>query len=373
MSEKPRVERHGTRPYKIGVMIDIPGDCSASFRAGLTLAFEEAAARGVGDRPSELVIREYVSHPWRSGHANVDAYRDLVENENVLGVAGPMTSDNSLSVLPELSRHGVPLIAICGTQEFAGAYAFTTPNGGMADEPATIAAWLVSRGHRSIALIREAPSQIGEEYAHYLRYEATEHNLDIVTERAISPVASEDEIVEALDKMKRLEADCLVYFGFGALSVLLNTGLARIGWDPERIMGTAFVGAAFSRERAAMYEGWKGLDQFHEENPVLGHLLELYEEKFGKPKEFVDSVFTCAYDIGRAFSLGLARMRIATGSALRDALETVTRMPAATGAPGTVVSFSKRDHRGFKGADYLIIREAVGGVNKLVGRAPVEL
>jgi ABC-type branched-subunit amino acid transport system substrate-binding protein len=370
---RKQIERHQTQPYRIGVMVDLPGDCSESFQAGLSIAFEESVEKGIGDRPIEMVLREYVGHPWEAGHPNVDAYVDLVENEKVLGIAGPMTTDNCLSLLPHLDRYQVPSIGICGTQNYAGDFAFVAPNGGMADEPAVVAAWLMEQGYRSIALVREAPSQIGEEYTHYLRNEASEHGFEIVMEQALTQLATDDEIVAALEKLKRLEADCLVYFGLGMLSGQLTAGLKRLDWDPARIMGTAYVGAAFSQQRIDAFDGWIGLDQFHEENPVHQHLLRLYEKKFGKPREFMNSVFTCGYDIGRAYALGLARMRYATGAALRDALESVTRLPAATGAPGTVVTFSKRDHRGFKGADYLILRESRGGKNLLVGTAPVAL
>ena len=372
-NDAPAVERHPVEPYRIGMLGDLPGPCNDSMRAGLTLAFEEYVGKGIGDRPIELVEREYVGHPWRSGHANVEAYVDLVENEKVLAVSGPMTTDNCLSLKPHLNQHRVPSIGIAGTQAYVGDYAFLLPNGGMADEPATIAAWLVERGHRNIAFIREAPSQIGLEYAHFFHYEADEHGLEIVMEQAISPIAGEDEIVPKLEQLRSLNTDCLVYFGFGALSGQLTSGLQRIGWDPPRIMGTAFVGASFSTERARLYDGWYGLDQFHEENVVHNHLHDLYEQKYGKRMEYSNSVFTCGYDMGRALALGIARMRIATGEALRDALETVTRLPASTGAPGTVVSFSERDHRGFKGADYLFVRESRDGENRLVGTASFEI
>jgi branched-chain amino acid transport system substrate-binding protein len=371
--DESKVHRHEVEPYRIGMLGDLPGPCNDSMRAGLTLAFEEYVGMGVGDRPIELVEREYVSHPWRSGHPNIEAYVDLVENENVLAVSGPMTTDNCLSLLPELDRYKVPSIGIAGTQRYVGDYAFLLPNGGMADEPATIAAWLVKQGYQRIAFIREAPSQIGQEYAHYFHYEADEHGFEIVLEQTISPVAGEEEIVPALERLRALDADCLVYFGFGGQSAQLTSSLKRIDWDPPRIMGTAFVGAAFNQEYIAMYDGWLGLDQFHEENTVHQHLHTLYEQKYGERKAFPDSVFTCGYDMGRALALGIARMRIATGESLRDALETVTRLPAATGAPGTVVTFGPRDHRGFKGADYLFVRESRDGENRLVGTAPVAI
>jgi len=359
-------------PYRIGVMDDLPDACGEPFIAGLRIAFDEYYENGVMDRPVELVERHYYGHPWRTGHPSVEAYLDLVDNEQVLAVAGPMTTDNCLSILPLLDEKKVASMGICGSQLYVGDYAFLLPNGGMADEPATVSAWLKSKGLRSIALVRDYPSQIGEEYAYHLRHEVRMRGQEIVMEQALSPVAPSDQVLVALKRLREAAADCLVYFGLGGLSGQLTDALKTLDWDPVRIMGTAFVGAAFSEVRCRAYDGWYGLEQFHEQNPVHLHALKLYERTFGKPKPYLDSVFTCGYDMGRAYSIGIGRMRIATGTALRDALETVTRLPAATGAPGTVISFSRRDHRGFKGADYLFVRKSEGGKNIYVGTAPVE-
>jgi hypothetical protein len=64
-------------------------------------------------------------------------------------------------------------------------------------------------------------------------------------------------------------------------------------------------------------------------------------------------------------------MPIATPDGLRRGLETIRRLPAANGAPGTIVTFGPEDHRGYKGADYLIIRRARGGTTEFVATAPV--
>lgn len=361
-------------PHKIGVLVDLPHfpGCAKLFVEGLEIAFEDVAAQGIGDRPVELVVREYEAQPWKSGHANIRFYRELVEEHEVLAVAGPMSTDNSLALLPELDRLRVPSISISGTQEYAGDYAFSLPNGGMADEPAVLAAWLRSESLRRVAVIHESPSQIGEEYMVHFRRAARLNGLEISAVETASPVAGDDVVEAALRKLHASEPEALVYLGLGRLTPRLSAGLDRIGWGPYKIMCTAFVGAAYSAERAKLYEGWVGLDQFDERNKVFQHLMKRYRERNDGELEWPTSVFTCGYDMGRALGLGLDRMRIATGESLRDALETVTRLPAATGAPGTIVSFGRRNHRGFHGADYLILRGVTAGENHFVGTAPIE-
>ena len=54
----------------------------------------------------------------------------------MLGVLGPMTSDNCLAVLPEIERLGLPTGTICGSTKFTVQYAYAFPNGGLAGEPA---------------------------------------------------------------------------------------------------------------------------------------------------------------------------------------------------------------------------------------------
>jgi len=370
------------QPHKIGVMIDLPEapGCSDLFVVGLELAFEEALANGIGDRPVELVIREYASQPWAPAHRNLDHYRDLVENEHVLAVAGPMTTDNSLALLPLVEELKVPSIGICGSQQYAGDFAFSLPNGGMADEPMTILSWMKSKGHKRFALIRETPSQIGEEYARFVRMAARQMDMQITIECGVSPLGNLDdpefgpraEIEKAVAAAKATNPDSLVYFGLGHITAMLTNQIKAIGWDIPRYTGTVFVGAAYSQDYVDKYDGWVGLDQFVEGNPTFDRLMALYETRFGKRLEWPTSVFTLGYDIGRALALGLDRMRISTPLALRDALETVTRLPAATGAPGTVIAFSHLNHRGLRGADYLLVRESRGGKNLYLGTAAVE-
>ena len=41
-------------------------------------------------------------------------------------------------------------------------------------------------------------------------------------------------------------------------------------------------------------------------------------------------------------------------------------LPTAMGSPGTVMSFGPYDHRGYKGAEYLVLRTMKNGVEGLV-------
>src|ERR1700749_3037625 len=113
-------------PYRIGVLVDLPEypGLSDAFPDAVRLAIAEAQARGVVEREIEVVHREVRASPWTDARPLIKAYRELVEDDGVLAVAGPMTSDNTLSILDEVERLEVPTISICGSLLWRGRYAF---------------------------------------------------------------------------------------------------------------------------------------------------------------------------------------------------------------------------------------------------------
>jgi ABC-type branched-subunit amino acid transport system substrate-binding protein len=371
MSKSPYPD-FGLAPYRIGCMVDLPGfpGLSDVFVDALKFAFEEAYESRLIERPVEVIERQYPGHPWRAARENIDVVRELIEKEGVLGIAGPMTTDNSMSILPAIEQLKVPAISICGSQRFLGDFAFQIQNGGMADEPAIMGAWLRANGHKNVVVIAELPSQIAEEYCEWFRYTAQFEGLSIMNQIAVPTQASQEEVSAAVDRAKAVHPDAIVYFGLGLLPGKLTTALNELRWDPPRIMCTAFCGATYNKDLVNTCKGWVGVDQYDERNTVLSGLIDRYEKKHGKSLA-PNSGTSCGYDIGRLFALGLSRMRIASPEALRDALETIRMMPASTGAPETVISFGKRDHRGLKGIGHLVLRRGIQDATELVGVAPI--
>ncbi|MGH7806158.1 MAG: ABC transporter substrate-binding protein, partial [Candidatus Binatia bacterium] len=302
-------------PYRIGVLVDMPDrpGLSDAFPDGVRFAFAEATARGVVEREVEVVAREVWAQPLTDARPLLGAYRELVEEAGVLGVIGPMTSDNALALLPAIERAGVPTLSICGSPLFVGDAAFSIANGGLADEPAIICAWLAGEGHRRVALVRET-TQIGEEYTTFFRLAARASGITIVGEAPVYTVISQAELVEHLGRLRDGRPDALVYLGLGGLNQIFRPALESLGWDPPRIQTTAFISATFNEERARRLEGWVGVDQYDERNEVLAAVLARFEKAHGyRP---ASSMLSCGYDAGHAMAIGLGRMRIATPAGL---------------------------------------------------------
>jgi ABC-type branched-subunit amino acid transport system substrate-binding protein len=354
-------------PYRIGALVDLPP--KQEWLDAIQLAFDEAHEHGLVERPVELVVREAYGQPWSDGLVTEDAYVELCREERVLGVLGPMTTDSTLAVLPQVEAQGVPTISMAGTVHFNGAFAFMLSNGGLADEPAIIAGWLAQNGHRRVVLLREI-TEIGEEYTRWFRLNARQLGIEIVAESvAAAPIMEVDEVVRALAPLQRAGGDALVYLGLGWLNQVLRPALEQLAWDPPRIMCTAFVRALVSEKDALDIDGWVGVDQYDERNEVFQGVLGRFEARFGyRP---AGTRASCGYDMGIVTAIALGRMRLATPAGLRDALETVRRVPSCTGAPGTVITFGPSDHRGYRGADFLILRRSSGGTTQFEGTVPV--
>ena len=67
-----------------------------------------------------------------------------------------------------------------------------------------------------------------------------------------------------------------------------------------------------------------------------------------------------AFDIGRLVGEGLALADARTPAGVREGLERVKRLPAASGKPGTTMGFGQWDHGALKG-EALVLRAWRGG------------
>src|SRR6185295_8109033 len=105
----------GVEPIRIGWLgsaLDGPG---GGYDKIHRLAFDEAAQRGLLDRPVEFVLHPENGLPQGSAKNATDGFRALVD-EGCIGVAGAYSSDNAITVGPLANELQVPLISWCGTE-----------------------------------------------------------------------------------------------------------------------------------------------------------------------------------------------------------------------------------------------------------------
>ncbi|MCV7279655.1 ABC transporter substrate-binding protein [Mycolicibacterium flavescens] len=358
-------------PIRLGYLMDFklpefyPQEMKDDLFNPFHLIFEEAREQGIIDRPIEIVYREAEGLPKGSVKKVIDAYGELVD-EGCLAVFGPNISDNCIPTREAIEeRFKVPALSVSGSDDWLGEWTFAFPQGSLTDEPIFWADLLAKGGHSQVGVLIEQ-SLVGETYLRNFRAACRRKNIRIVAEASLAQTAQ--DVTAAVRTMHEAKPDALVHCGFGFGIVFLNTALESLDWDPPRFTSTAFQNAWMNPVMWNAFMGWTGVDQYDEGNPVGQQFLDKYEAKYGRRPQYCVPVVNC--DIASALLRACADAHPLSPRGIKEALERVKMMPAASGAPGTRVSFGNWTRRAWMGAGYLVARrlDADGVTSYLVDR-----
>jgi branched-chain amino acid transport system substrate-binding protein len=315
------------------------------FEECIRLPFDDAVEKGLIDRPYEFVFEPEGGLPSGTAKGAVDGFRRLVD-AGCIAVAGANYSDTAMVVGPIANELNVPLISWCGTDRFNGEYCFRLGNGDVGGDPALMANWLKRNGYLRVAAVSPV-SPIGEEYFSYFRQECRRLGVSLV---AIEPVnAVTPDLAGVLDRLRRAEPDALAWMGYGGLAASgqLRDALEKLKWDPPRIMTTAFMQYLFGFDK---FEGWVGIDQWCPDNRHMQQFHRRYVERYGhEPMLWPNAIPGLSYDTAAVIVEALHRATVLSGWGVKQGLERIRFMPAATGGPNTHIAGGPFDHQLFKG------------------------
>ncbi|WP_041261222.1 ABC transporter substrate-binding protein [Pseudofrankia inefficax] len=345
-------------PIKLGYLFDFrlpegyPKDQRDDLHQTFELVFEEGRRAGIIDRPVEIVFREVEGLPKGSVKAVIDAYGELVD-EGCLAVFGPAISDNCVPAREAIEeRFHVPAISVTGTDDWLGEWTFSLPQGSLTDEPIFWAQLLAKGGHTEVGCLIER-SLVGESYIRNFRRACAEQGIRVVAEEWIAQTAQ--DVGDNVRRLHEAKAQALVHCGFGFGVVFINPALKALGWDPPRFMGTAFQNAWINDVLWQAMLGWTGIDQYDEGNRHGQRFLDLYESTYGRRPEYCVPVVN--HDLATVLLHAFADAHPLSPRGVKEALERVKMLPAASGAPGTRLSFGRWTRRGWMGAGYLVARQ----------------
>ncbi|HWP65983.1 MAG TPA: ABC transporter substrate-binding protein [Candidatus Limnocylindria bacterium] len=345
------------QPIKLGYLFDfkLPPGYPKEMRDDLTqtfeLVFEDGLQQGMIDRPVEIVFREVEGLPKGSVKAVIDAYGELVD-EGCLAVFGPAITDNCVPTKEAIEqRFRVPALSVTGAEDWLGEWTFSLSMGSMTDEPIFWAHLLRRGGHTQIGVLVEQ-SLVGESYAKSFHTACRAAGIRIVAEETIPQTAQDTS--RAVRALHAAKVEAIVHCGFGFGIVFVNPVLQELGWDPPRFLGTAFQNAWINPIMWNAILGWTGLDQYDEGNPVGQAFLDRFQARYGRRPEYCVPLVN--RDAATVLLHAFADARPLSPRGVKEALERVKMLPAASGAPGTRLSFGKWTRRGWMGAGYLVAR-----------------
>jgi ABC-type branched-subunit amino acid transport system substrate-binding protein len=219
--------------------------------------------------------------------------------------------------------------------------------GSLAEEPIVLAEHLRGRGLHSAVVIHDK-SPVGSGYVSAFEAACERTGVEVVGRSAISPLAEEAGAI--VDRLRQAKPDALVYLGLGASSRAVSLAIADAGWDVTVVANSALMFGYARKDWRAGFEGWAYVDTVSDGNVRRQALKER------SPKSAAGPVGVAAYDIGRLVAEGLARAVHLTGEGVKEGLEEVKRLPAATGYEGTTMGFGNWDHAALKGGS-LVLRQ----------------
>ena len=351
---KETVAFREVEPIKVGFLMDMImpiEELAANMVDPIELYFNDAYKNGILDRPVKLIYREVEGLPRGTVQNVIDLYEEFVR-EGCVAMIGPIVSENAATVQEEINtRFHVPTISVCGSEDWQGEWTFLLPNGSMTDEPIIWAQLIAEDGHQNVGVIVEE-SLIGQQYLAGFRRAAREKGIRIVAEKVVAQTGQ--DITEEVREIREAGAETLVHCGFGFGVAMAAYALKALDWDPPRYMGTALETCYHSPPIWEAALGWVGLEQFDEGNEVATKFLDRFEEVHGRRPEFCSTVIF--RDVAAVLVEAFAQARPLSRRGVKEALERVKMLPAASGAQGTRISFGKWHRHGYTAAGYLVAR-----------------
>ena len=360
MAEEKKVEDRWllVEPIKIGLL----GMEWRKFEREIRMAFDEGIERNLIDRRYELIFEDNAGLPQNTAHGGIQGFHRLCD-AGCVAVIGANYTDSAIPLVEHANARKVPIVSMCGTDQFHGDYCFRVGNGDVGDEPALISSWLKRQGHKTVAVVSPA-SPIGEEYFFFLRQECRRLGISIAAVQSVN--LKSVDLAGVFSRLRDANADALCWLGYGGLVVSgdVRRGLEEIGWDPPRIMSTAFMQYIWGFDQL---EGWVGIDQWCPENPRMHLFHKRFVERYGEdPWMWPNAIPGLAYDMAAIVVEGIHRAPIISGPGVRKGMERIRWMPAVTGGPNTHISSGPYDHQMFKG-DWLHYGQVTDGKLEFAG------
>jgi ABC-type branched-subunit amino acid transport system substrate-binding protein len=338
-------------PIRVGLLFDFPqGDGGDDFEAGLRRGIDEVATGGGLDRDLEFLRVEATGLPIGSEHALVAGFRDL-EAAGCLAIVGPSISDNGIVVAPIGDAAGLSTLNYTGGERTRGAFGFHYQVGSLEEEPIVLAQRLAARGLRRAAVVFDR-SPVGRRYAEFFDASTATAGIELAGAIGISPVA--EDATAAVERLRTLDADALVYLGLGVSSRAVALALAHLGWTVPVVANSALL---FGYARPDWRDGWAGWEYVD----VVADSNERRQAVLAASGPGAAGPMGCAaLDMGRLLAEAISRSDHLTRAGLRDGFERVKRLPATCGEPGTTLTFGAYDHGALHG-DFLVLRTWVDG------------
>ncbi len=338
---------HAAEPIKIGSFLTVTGP--ASFLGDpelrtLQMVVEEVNARGgVLERPVQLI------HYDTSGNARdaLNYVKRLIRSDKVDLIVGGTTSGDTLAVIPEVEKEGVPLISLAGAVEIIEPVKKWVFKVAHTDRMAVAKIYedLRARGLTRVALIT-GDGGFDKSGREQLRQLAPEHGIQIVADESYGN--KDTDMTTQLTKIRASDAQAIINFGFGQAPAIVTRNVRQLGIDLPLYQSHGVASQTFIELAGPAAEGVRlpaaalvvaeQLPDADPQKPVLLAYKNRYEAKHGPVSTFGGH----AYD---GIMIALAAIERAGGTDKAKVRDEIEKTQGFIGTSG-VFNMSPEDHMG---------------------------
>ena len=357
---------HAAEPIKLGSFLTVTGP--ASFLGDpelktLQMYVEDLNAKGgVNGRKIELI------HYDTGGNAKdaVNFVKRLIKNDNVDIIVGGTTSGDTLAVIPDVEKEGIPLISLAGAVEIiepVKKWVFKTPH---TDRMAAARIYedLRKRSLTKVALITGDGGfdKSGREQILKL---APQYGITLVVDESYGN--KDTDMTAQLTKIRATDAQAIINFGFGQAPAIVTKNINQLGitlplYHSHGVASKTFIDLAGEaaegvRLPAAALVVAEQLPDADPQKPVLLAYKKQYETRHGPVSTFGGH----GYDSLMIAKAALERAGGADKAKVRDEIEKTQGFIGTAG----VFNMSPQDHMGL-GVDAFKMVEIRNGGWKIV-------
>ena len=344
------------KPIRLGVLMDVmKRNYQFAFPIYDFVVDQYVKSRRL-HRNVELIKEIVVGPP--SGYISdvMDGYHRLCD-AGVIGIIGPNHSDCNIAITPHVEERKVPIVTLGAVHTHLSPFTFNIGWGSVPEDGFVIASWLADNNYRRVTVTHDNAAHC-KMYAEWFRLACSRMGIQIVGDTCVSEINDDiarEGMRETLADHRSKNPDAIVCFGTGASQINWGKIVHESGWDVPRIMNGAFHQAYYPYTHE-FFDGWVGTGLWDDDNETLAQfraeVIEAYPDLINAAPELI-----AHYRDGMVALLeGVANAPILTPDGVRQGLERVKQVPAATGGARTSISFGPYDHKGHHGMDLMVVR-----------------
>ncbi len=349
-------------PIRIGSFLAVSGP--ASFLGDpelktLQMYVEDINAKGgVNGRPLELV------HYDTGGNAKdaVNFVKRLIKNDNVDLIVGGTTTGDTLAVIPDVEKEGIPFISLAGAVDIiepVKKWVFKTPH---TDRMAVAKIYedLRKRGLTKVALIT-GDGGFDKSGREQLLKLAPQYGITIVADESYGN--KDTDMTAQLTKIRSSGAQAIINFGLGQAPAIVTKNIKQLGialplYQSHGVASKTFIdlageAAEGARLPAAALVVAEQLPDADPQKPVLLAYKNRYEAKYGPVSTFGGH----AYD---GLMIAVAAIQRAGGPDKAKVRDEIEKTKGFIGTSG-VFNMTPDDHMGLNLDAFKMVEIRNGG------------